>query len=91
MHSIFDILKGVLFTKTEFPFKIAEDEKNFDLYMVNRWVSMVDKDSARIVNETTNRFGSVFSEKQQQYNFLKAILPKYKFHKINYIKRKSVD
>ena len=52
---------------------------------------MVDKDSARIVNETTNRFGAVFANKKQQYDFLKDVLPKYKFHKINYIKRKSVD
>ena len=59
--------------------------------MVNRWISMVDKDSARIVNETTNRFGAVFANKKQQYDFLKDVLPKYKFHKINYIKRKSVD
>ena len=91
MHSIFDILKGILFTKSEFPFKIAEDEKNFDAFMINRWVSMVDGDSAKIINETTNRFGAVFSDKEQQYNFLKTVLPKYKFHKINYIKRKNVD
>ncbi len=91
MSNIFDILKGILFTKKEFPFQFTEDEKNFDLYMVNRWISMVDGDSAKIINETTNKYGTLFSSKNQQYDFLRQILPKYKFHKINYIKRKSVD
>ena len=91
MQSIFDVLKGVLFTKKEYPFQYTEEEKNFDIFMVNRWVSMVDKDSANIINETTNRFGNTFTSKKQQYDFLKNVLPKYKFHKINYIKRKSVD
>lgn len=91
MQNIFDILKGILFTKKEYPFQFTEDEKNFDSFMVNRWLSMVDGDSAKIVNETTNKYGAIFSNKKQQYDFLKSVLPKYKFHKINYIKRKSVD
>jgi len=91
VSNIFESLKGILFTKKEYPFQYTEDEKNFDTFMVNRWISMVDKDSARIINETTNRFGAVFASKKQQYDFLKDVLPKYKFHKINYIKRKSVD
>jgi len=91
VSNIFDILNGILFSKKEYPLQYTEEEKNFDSFMVNRWVSMVDKDSARIVNETTNKFGSIFTSKKQHYDFLKTVLPKYKFHRINYIKRKSVD
>lgn len=91
MSNIFDFLKGILFTKTPLPAHTVEDEKGFDLYMVNRWCSMVDGDSAKIINETTNRFGLVLGSKQDQYNFLKNVLPKYKFRKIEYIKRKIVD
>jgi hypothetical protein len=91
MYSIFDILKGVLFTKSQYPIQYAEEEKNVDTFMLNRWISMVDGDSAKIINETTNKYGSIFHSKKTQYNFLKTILPKYKFHKINYIKKKTVD
>jgi hypothetical protein len=91
MTNIFDILKGILFTKKSHSFSTIEDEKQFDLYMVNRWCSMVDKDCAKIINETTNKFGMNLDSKQTQYKFLQNVLPKYNFHKINYIKRKVVD
>lgn len=91
MPTIFDFLKGILYTKTPSPSVTIEDEKGFDMYMINRWCSMMDSDSAKIINETTNKFGHILPSKEQQYEFLKNVLPKYKFRKINYIKRKSVD
>lgn len=91
MISIFDYLKGILFTKSNSPSINMEDEKNFDLYMINRWCSMVDRDSAKIINETTNKFGNLLPSKNSQYDFLKSVLPRYKYQRINYIKRKTVD
>lgn len=90
MVNIFDYLKSILFTKKDINIKSAEEE-NFDLFMVNRWCSMVDGDSAKIINETTNKFGYMLNSKQDQYQFLKTVLPQYKFRKINYIKRKAVE
>lgn len=91
MSSIFDYLGGILFSKRPWPTKTVEEEKTFDIFMVNRWCSMVDKDSARLVNETTNKFGHLIDGKEKQYNFLKTVLPKYKYKRINYIKRKTVE
>lgn len=91
MTSIFDYLKGILFTKAQVPSVTFEDEKNFDMYMINRWCSMLDGDSAKIINETTNKFGHLLPSKSHQYDFLKSVLPRYKYQRINYIKRKSVD
>ena len=91
MSNIFDFLKGILYTKAPLPSHTVEDEKDFNLYMINRWGSMVDRDSARIINETTNKFGHLLPSKHAQYDFLKTVLPKYKFKKIDYIKRKAVD
>lgn len=91
MHSIFDFIGGILFTKKTWPSKTLEEEKSFDCFMVNRWCSMLDKDAARLINETTNKFGTVLETKSRQYDFLKAVLPRYKFQRINYIKRKTVD
>ena len=90
MVNIFDYLKSILFTKKDPNIKSLEEE-NFDLFMVNRWCSMVDKDAARIINETTNKFGFALDSKHSQFKFLQTVLPQYKFHKINYIKRKAVD
>ena len=90
MLNIFDYLKSILFTKKDISIKSTEDE-TFDMYMVNRWCSMVDADSAKIINETTNKFGHLLDSKNQQYKLLQAILPRYKFRKINYIKRKAVE
>ena len=91
MPTIFDFLKGILFTKTEIPSVTKEEEKPFDIFMVNRWCSMVDEDSAKIINETSNKFGHLIADKKDQYNLLKNILPRYKYKRINYIKRKVVD
>jgi hypothetical protein len=91
MSTIFDFLNGILFTKKEIPSGTIEDEKNFDIFMINRWVSMVDKDCAKIINETTNRISSALPSKKAQYDFLSSVIPKQKFRKIHYIKRKSVD
>jgi hypothetical protein len=90
MVNIFDYLKSILFTKKDLNIKTVEEE-NFDMYMVNRWCSMVDADAARIINETTNKFGYLLETKDHQYKLLQNILPSYKFRKINYIKRKTVD
>ena len=89
MLNIFDYLKSILFTKKEIQVKSVEEE-NFDLFMVNRWCSMLDKDCAKIINETTNKFGYILDSKQQ-YKLLQNTLPQYKFRKINYIKRKTVE
>jgi hypothetical protein len=90
MVNIFDYLKSILFTKKDLHIKTKEEE-SFDMYMVNRWCSMVDGDAARIINETTNKFGYILESKDHQYKLLKSILPQYKFRKINYIKKKAVE
>ena len=91
MPTIFDFLKGILFTKSNSPSLTLEEDKGFDVYMINRWCSMVDGDSAKIINETTNKYGHLLPSKDYQYEFLKNVLPTYKHQRINYIKRKSVD
>lgn len=91
MIGLFDYLKSILFTKKDILVKSIEEEKGFDMYMINRWCSMVDKDSAKIINETTNKFGHLLETKGHQYRFLQTILPQYKFRKIDYIKRKAVE
>ena len=89
--TIFDIIGGVLFNKKENLLDNIDDTKHYQPFLVNRWISMHDGDSAKIVNETVNRYGHVFSDKRDQYRFLLNILPKNRFKRIDYIKKKKQD
>ena len=42
---------------------------------------------ASITNETLNRFGSVFQDKQQQYRLYYYFIPRLKFKRIAYNKK----
>lgn len=84
--NIFDIIDGIAFSKKPDLLKQAEEEKTYQPYLVNRWLSMLDGNTAKIINETLNKYGQVFSP-AEQYTFLTNILPQYKRQRINYIKK----
>lgn len=85
--TIFDVLNSLLFTKKQLDLNV-EDEQVFNLFMVNRWCSMYSKELATIINHTTNiNTTGIFDSKQDQYLFLKNLLPSFRFKRINYIKK----
>jgi len=84
--TIFNILSSILTTKQRIELD-TESEKEFNLYMVNRWLSMYSPDVAALINSTTNQWWDIFDTKQQQYDFLFHLISKSKFKKINYIKK----
>ena len=86
--SIFDLLKNILYSKEKISIDV-DSESSVVPFMINRWLSFHSPDIANIINLTTNRFGSIFIEKNQFVAFLKNILPTKKFKIINYIKRKK--
>ena len=47
--------------------------------------------SAEIINETTNRYWPALTSKEDQYNFLYHIFPKFKRKRIDYIKKNKED
>jgi len=85
--TIFDIISGVLFKKKKDLIDNVDDAKQFQPYLVNRWISMHGPDDARLINETVNRFGHVFKDKTDLYKFMVEVLPQYRFKRINYIKK----
>jgi len=87
--TIFDIISGVLFNKKDTLLDNIDDHSSFQPFLVNRWVSMHTGTDARIVNETVNRYGHVFKNKADLYKFMVHVLPRYKFNRINYIKKKK--
>lgn len=89
--NIFDHLNDILFTKESKSLQNVEDEGDFQPYLVNRWISMYSPELAYIINETTNKYHSIFDEKRDTYKFLKVIMPRMRRKRINYIKKPKKD
>ena len=85
--NFFDVLNSILFSKKN-SFENLDTE-NFNLYMMNRWISMYSPELATMINFTTNRFGQVLDTQESQYNLLLNIFPKIKYKKLNYLKKKK--
>lgn len=89
--TIFDIIGGILFKKDPNLLNNIDDTKHFQPFLVNRWVSMHSGNDARIVNETVNKMGHVFTNKADLYKFMVNVLPQHRFKRIDYIKKKKQD
>ena len=86
--TIFDHLNSILFTKKRDSLTNIDDESTFSPYMANRWISMYSSDLANIINNTSNRYINCFN-KQEFYSFLTSVLPKVRYKRISYIKKKT--
>ena len=84
--TIFDYIGSIINTKKKIELN-CDDESQFSIYMINRWLSFYSNDVSNYVNETCNKYANLFSTKQEQYDFLYHVLPKLKFKKINYLKK----
>jgi hypothetical protein len=73
--------------KTKAEFLDSEGEQAFIPFMFNRWLSFYNKGMASFTNETLNRFGSIFQDKQQQYRLYYYFIPRLKFKRISYNKK----
>jgi len=87
--TIFDFINDILYKKRGDLLSNVDNEQGFNLYMLNRWLTMYSTSVANIVNLTTNKYYSIFDTKKDQYNFMLRMIPKGKFRRINYIKKKS--
>ena len=85
---MFKILNDILYTKKGTLLDDVDNESEFNGYMINRWASMYSPHMAQLINLTVNRLYSAFPTKRDNYRFLVGFLPKVKFQRINYIKKK---
>ena len=69
----------------------AEGEQAFVPFMFNRWLSFYNNDMSVFTNETFNRFGTIFDDKQQAYKLYYYLIPRLKWKKITYIKKKKEE
>lgn len=82
-----DYVKNIIFHKKKHTSKNIEDLKTYNPFMVNRWVSMFDGESANIINQTSNKINYFNNDKEMQYKMLLNVVPKKKSKMIDYIKK----
>lgn len=88
---IFDFINNILFIKNPYKAQNVEDIKVYNNFLVNRWVSMCDGESANLINETTNKKDYLGNDKEMQYKMLLNIIPKNKYRRIDYIKKPTKE
>jgi hypothetical protein len=67
------------------------DDGKFVPYMVQRWASMHSPSIAVLLNETSNRIWSIMDSNQLWYQYFHAVIPKVRFRRIAYIKKKKEE
>lgn len=88
--NFFDLLRRIaFFSKSSAEELNSEDLQQFSPFMLNRWLSFYDKSKAIFINETVNRFTSIFDDKRDMFNLYNNLVPKSRYKKIEYIKKKK--
>ena len=67
----------------------TEGEQAFIPFLFNRWLSFYNNDMCVFTNETFNKFSTIFDDKQQAYRLYYYLIPRLKWKKISYIKKKK--
>ena len=82
MFNIFDYIRSILFTKKKI--EINNEENTFNLFLINRWISMYSPEMCFYINEIANKNLLKIFSSIQQYNYLFNIIYKMPYKKMNY-------
>lgn len=85
--TIFEQLKDIIHTKSNQLAVDVEEEKEFQPFLVQRWLSMHSDEFANICNESTNRFWRVMDDKIMWYKMFQGMMPRRHPKRITYIKK----
>jgi hypothetical protein len=69
----------------------SEGEQAFVPFLFNRWLSFYDSNMCVFTNETLNKFSTLFDNKQESYKLYYYLIPRLKWKKISYIKKKKKE
>jgi DNA primase catalytic subunit len=83
--TIFDIISNIITTKNKADISV-EEEREYQFFLINRWLSMHSGEFASLVNETTNKYWSCLS-KDELNKLLINTVPRQRYKKIDYIKK----
>jgi len=89
VNSFFDFVNNIAFARTQIDINIT-DSQLYSSYITNRYITFINKECTFLVNNTVNKYGSVFTN-ELHYNFLFNLIPKTKRKFIRYVKKKKKD
>ena len=90
--SIFDLIKLLFFNvKRVNDDTSAEQLQQFSPFMLNRWFSFYGKPQAIFTNEVLNKYGIIFEDKYDQFNFYKNISVRVTPKMIKYVKKRREE
>lgn len=89
--NIFNYLSNILFTKKDASIKAIDQQSDYQPFLINRWCSMLNKQTCHVINTTVNTMYQVFESKSDHYKFLHYIVPRERFTRINYIKKHKTE
>ena len=89
VNSFFDFVNNIAFARTQIDINIT-DSQLYSSYITNRYITFINKECTFFVNNTVNKYGSVFTN-ELHYNFLFNLIPKTKRKFIRYVKKKKKD
>lgn len=89
MTNIFSILSNIITHKKDDVISVEED-REYQFYLINRWLSMHSPKFASIVNDTTNRYWSCLT-KDEMNKLLISSIPRSRFKRIAYIKKNKKE
>jgi len=69
----------------------TEGEQSFVPFLFNRWLSFYNNDMCVFTNETLNKFSTIFDDKQLTYKLYFYLIPRLKWKRISYIKKKKKE
>jgi hypothetical protein len=90
--NLFQTINELLFTKKD-PDACLDPEtyQSFQPYMTNRWGSFYSKEVALLINSTMNKYSQIRDDKSQVFKMYHYLLPKLKFKRISYAKKKKKE
>ena len=89
VNSFFDFVNNIAFSRTQIDINIT-DSQLYSSYITNRYITFINKECTLLINNTVNKYGSVFSN-ELHYNLLFSLIPKTKRKFIRYVKKKKKD
>ena len=87
---IFKALTDIMYNKTGKLLDKPEDKREFNPFIINRWLGMATDLNVRIINKSINLVHKGLSDKEKWYKLFIVTIPKQYVKSIEYLK-KGVD
>lgn len=93
--TIYTFINDVLYKKLGHALEKKESEQELNPFMLQRWISMYNAKGTyslvKYLNATINKLYKAFETKEMWYHITMSVIPKMRYEKLHYLKRKQKD